>query len=127
MAATPKPAPDPAPATITAQDVAAMIAAAVAKAPPALPAAAPLTARQLEWWVPPWVSCLGAGLFAMTWWIMWTLAPAKGHDPSQLFNMLAQAIVLTGFIGSEKKNDTIAAQAATIAAQTQTSTPPQGA
>lgn len=104
------------------------------------PAAAPITvstpAPATPWWVPPWPVFLAAGLFAMTWWIMWTLAPDKGKDPSQLFNMLAQAIVLTAFIGgvvatvftasrdSQKKNDVIAAQAQTIAAQ---ATPPTGA
>jgi hypothetical protein len=99
------------------------MAASTDPAPPsAVPSAAP-------WWVPPWSVWLGGGLFAMTWWIMWLLAPAAGKEASQLFNMLAQAIVLTAFIGgvvatvytatreSQKKNDTIAAQAAAIAAQ----------
>lgn len=117
MAAAPKPAP----------------AAPGAVQPPAGTLSAPSAAT--PWWVPPWPVFLAAGLFAMTWWIMWTLAPAKGKDPSQLFNMLAQAIVLTAFIGgvvatvftasrdSQKKNETIAAQAKAIASQAPGATP----
>lgn len=104
----------------------------VASAPIAVSSAAPAT----PWWVPPWPVFLAAGLFAMTWWIMWMLAPAKGEKPSELFNMLAQAIVLTAFIGGvvgtvytatrdgQKKNDVIATQSQIIAAQ---ATPPSGA
>jgi hypothetical protein len=91
----------------------------------------------MPWFVPPWPVFLALGLFGLTCWIMWTLAPLPGHDPSQLFNMLAQAIVLTAFIGgpvavafiasrdSQKKNETIAAQAQTIASQVSPQAPPQ--
>lgn len=102
-------------------------ASAPTPAPPPITVSTPAPA--MPWWVPQWPQVLGIGLFAMTWWIMWMLAPAKGEEASQLFNMLAQAIVLTAFIGgvvaavytvtrdSQKKNDVIAAQAQTIAAQ----------
>lgn len=105
-----------------------MPAAAPAPAPPPITASTPAPAT--PWWVPPWPVFLGVALLAMTWWIMYILAPPVGHEASQLFNMLAQAIVLTAFIGgvvatvytatvgNQKKNETIAAQAATIAAQT---------
>lgn len=105
-----------------------MPATTPAPAKPAAPVTAYAPAPVTPWWVPPWPVFLAAGLFAMTWWIMGILAPEKGKDPSQLFNMLAQAIVLTAFIGgvvatvftasrdSQKKNETIAAQAKTIAA-----------
>lgn len=98
-------------------------------APAASPTPASTPAPAQPWWIPPWPVFLGAGLFSMTWWIMWLLAPEKGHDPSQLFNMLAQAIVLTAFIGgvvaavytttrdSQKKNDAIADLTKTIASQ----------
>lgn len=106
----------------------------------ALAAPTPITgstpAPAMPWWVPPWPVFLAAGLFAMTWWIMWILSPVKGKAPDELFKLLAQAIVLTGFIGgvvatvftasrdSQKKNDTIAAQAQVIAAaQTPPSAP----
>ncbi|WP_372785032.1 hypothetical protein [Phenylobacterium sp.] len=52
-----------------------------------------------RWWLPGWPQVLGAGLYAMAFWLLWTLSPAKGAEPSELFNMLAQAIVLNGFIG----------------------------
>lgn len=101
-----------------------------APAPVAPPITASTPAPAQPWWVPPWPVFLATGLFAMTWWIMWVLSPEKGKAPDELFKLLAQAIVLTAFIGgvvaavfttsrdSQKKNEVIAAQAATIAAQT---------
>lgn len=121
MAAAPKPAPAPEPTPVSS---------APAAAAPSLP--------DVPWWIPPWSVFLGGGLFVMTWWLMWMLAPEKGKEPSQLFNMLAQAIVLTAFIGgvvatvytatreSQKKDAANAAQAATIAALTQTQPPTGG-
>lgn len=81
------------------------------------------------WWVPNWNVCLAVGLYVMTFWLLWMLAPAQGQEPSELFKLLAQAIVLTAFVNgvvgavytvsrdSEKKTDTIVAQAKTIAGQ----------
>jgi hypothetical protein len=80
---------------------------------------------------------LASGLYILTFWLLWMLAPEKGKEPSELFKTLAAAIVLTAFVNgvvaavftasrdSQKKNETIAAQAQTIAAQTQP--PPSGA
>ena len=106
--------------------------------PVVAPAPAPITASTpapaMPWWLPQWPQVLGFGIYAMCFWLLWTLSPEKGKEPSQLFNMLAQAIVLTAFVNgvvaavftasrdSQKKNDVIATQAATIAAQT---SPPQ--
>lgn len=84
-----------------------------------------------HWWLQPpsWNVILGVGLYIMTFWLLWMLAPAQGHEPSELFKLLAQAIVLTAFVNgvvgavytasrdSEKKTDTIAAQAKVIAGQ----------
>ncbi len=87
------------------------------------------TPPQAPWWVPPWPVFLAGGLYIMTFWLLWQLAPVQGQEPSELFKLLAQAVVLTAFVGgvcgavytagreSQKKNDTIAAQAQTIAAQ----------
>lgn len=113
-----------------------MPATTPAPAPDSVPAVQPITASTpapaQPWWVPPWPVFLACALVAMTWWIMWVLSPAPGHPPDELFKLLAQAIVLTGFIGgvvatvftasrdSQKKNETIAAQAQIIAAQTNT-------
>ena len=110
------PADKPAPAPVVAPEPSPITASTPAPAQP--------------WWVPPWPVFLATGLFAMTWWIMWVLAPASGKAPDELFKLLAQAIVLTAFIGgvvatvftasrdSQQKNQTIAAQAKVIAAQT---------
>lgn len=80
------------------------------------------------WWIPTWPVCLGVGLYVMTFWILWTLSPAQGQEPSELFKLLAQAIALTAFVSgvvggvytisrdSEKKTETIANQARVIAA-----------
>lgn len=105
--------------------------------PPVVPT--PITASTpapaMPWWVPQWPQVLGTGIFGFSWWIMWMLAPEKGQPPSILFNLLAQAIVISAFVGgvvaavytasrdSAKKNDVIAAQAQTIASQV--ATPPQ--
>lgn len=103
-------------------------------ASPAAPPAAPIfissPAPEPPWWVPPWPVFLAGGLYVMTFWILWVLSPEKGKDPSDLFKTLAGAVVLTAFINGvvaavftasrdgQKKNETIAAQAKTIAAQT---------
>lgn len=88
-----------------------------------------MSARKPPWWVPNWNAVLGAGLYLMTGWILWMLAPAQGQEPSELFKLLAQAVVLTAFVNGavsavyvasrdgEKKNDTIATQARVIAGQ----------
>lgn len=85
------------------------------------------------WWTQPpsWTVTLGLGLYVMTGWILWMLAPTQGHEPSELFKLLSQAIVLTAFVNGvvgavytasrdgQKKNDVIAAQAKVIADQAQ--------
>lgn len=106
--------------------------AATADAPgPVERMAEAITSPTVPWWVPPWPVFLATGLYAMTFWLLWVLSPEKGKDPSDLFKTLAGAIVLTAFVNgvvaavftasrdSQKKNDVIAAQAKTIAAQTQ--------
>lgn len=82
---------------------------------------------RMPWWVPPWPVFLAGGLYLMSFWILWLLAPAQGREPSETFKMLAQAIVLTAFVNgvvatafassrdSQKKNETIAAQARMLA------------
>jgi hypothetical protein len=72
---------------------------------------------------------MGFGLYGMTGWILWMLAPPTGQEPSELFKLIAQAIVLTAFVNGvvgsiyvasrdgQKKNETIAAQAKIIAGQ----------
>lgn len=110
----------------TEEQVAALIAEAVAKVH------ADSRAEAFRAWVPPYPVWLAIGLYAMAFWILYVLSPEKGHEPSELFKTLAGAVVLTAFVNgvvasvfasnrdSQKKNDTIAAQAATIAAQQQT-------
>lgn len=107
-------------------------APARAAAPAAAPEAAP-AAEVVPWYVPPWPVCLAAALYVLTFWILWTLAPVRGQPPSELFKTLAGAIVLTAFVNgvvaavftssrdSQKKNETIAAQARVIAGQPPTS------
>jgi hypothetical protein len=82
------------------------------------------------WWVPNFTTVIGLGLYAMTAWILYLLAPTTGQPPSELFKILAEAVVLTAFINGvvgsvytisrdgQKKNETIAAQAKIIANQT---------
>lgn len=72
---------------------------------------------------------MALGLYALTWWLLWMLAPARGQEPSELFKLLAQAVVLTAFVNGavgalyvasrdgQKKNDTIASQARVLADQ----------
>lgn len=117
---TPAPAPEAAPASepITADQIAAMISAALARA---------MAAPPVPWWVPPWPVMLACGLYIMSFWVLYILAPARGEDASELFKTLATAVVLTAFVNgvvaavftagrdSQKKNDTIAAQARVIA------------
>lgn len=103
--ATPAPTPEPAPIT----------------------ASTPAPAQ--PWWVPPWPVFLATGLYIMSFWILWILSPARGQEPSDLFKTLAGAIILTAFVNgvvaavftasrdSQKKNETIAAQAKVIAGQ----------
>ena len=81
------------------------------------------------WWVPNWNVCLAVGLYLLTAWLLYILAPAQGEEPSELFKTLASAIVMTAFINGvvaavftasrdgQKKNETIAAQAKVIADQ----------
>jgi hypothetical protein len=97
-------------------------------APPPITASTPAPAQ--PWWVPPWPVFLATGLYGMTFWLLWVLSPEKGKDPSDLFKTLAGAIVLTAFVNgvvaavftasrdSQRKNETIAAQAKVIASQT---------
>jgi hypothetical protein len=130
MAATkPAPASDAAPASpkIATADVAKMIADAVAKT-----AAPPPAEQVIPWFIPTWPVVLGVGLYAMSFWVLYILAPAKHEGPSELFKTLASAVIITAFINgvvaavytaardSQKKNDTIAAQARAIAAQSPT-------
>lgn len=82
-----------------------------------------------QWRWPNFPEIMGGALFALTAWILYRLAPAPGKDPSELFKLLAQAVVLTGFIGGpiaalytatrdgQKKNDVIATQAKLLADQ----------
>lgn len=100
-----------------------------AAGPPAITASTPAPAQ--PWWIPPWNVWLGAALFGLTCWIMHVLAPVGGKEPSQLFNMLAQALVLTAFVGGTVATVytiTVSAQkkagAAAPAAATQDQPPP---
>ncbi len=102
----------------------------MSEAPTPVMVAAASTPPPKPWWLPEWPQVLATGLFAMTWWIFYILSPAKAAKPSELFNMLAQALVLTALTGgvvgavytvsrdSQKKNEIIAAQAQAIASQT---------
>lgn len=38
------------------------------------------------------------GLFVLTGFILWWSRPAAGEEPSEFFKVIAQAIVLTGFL-----------------------------
>ncbi|HEX3887364.1 MAG TPA: hypothetical protein VHW05_07680 [Phenylobacterium sp.] len=104
-----------------------MISAAVAKSSAA--------ARQgVPWWMPTWPVTLGFGLYAMSFWVLYVLAPPQGQEPSELFKTLAGAVVITAFINgvvaavytasrdSQQKNATIAAQAHAIAKQASSTT-----
>lgn len=107
------------------------LAAEPVPVPAAAPSPASLTpaAQVAPWWVPSWPVCLAVGLYVMVFWILWMLAPAKGAEASELFKTLAAAIVLTAFVNgvvaavftssrdSQKKNETIAAQARLIASR----------
>lgn len=93
------------------------------------PVTTPARDPVMPWWVPSWPVFLATGLYILTFWLLWMLAPAKGEAPSELFKTLAGAIVLTAFVNgvvaavftssrdSQKKNDVIAAQARVIAGQ----------
>ncbi|HZZ67368.1 MAG TPA: hypothetical protein VFE18_04265, partial [Phenylobacterium sp.] len=110
-----------------ATEAAKMISDAVAKKSAAAPQGVP-------WWMPTWPVTLGFGLYAMSFWVLFVLAPPQGQGPSELFKTLAGAVVITAFINgvvaavytasrdSQKKNDTIAAQAHAIARQASSTT-----
>jgi hypothetical protein len=85
--------------------------------------------RPGPWWIPSLPVGMALGLYALTWWLLWMLAPARGQEPSELFKLLAQAVVLTAFVNGavgalyvasrdgQNKNDTIATQARVLADQ----------
>ena len=70
------------------------------------------------WW-PDTAGWLAIGLYCITLWLLYILSPAKGEEPSELFKLLAQAVVLTAFVNGvvaaaytasrdgSKKNETI--------------------
>lgn len=88
------------------------------------------------WWVPPFPVMMGFALYILTWWLLWQLSPAKGQEPSELFKLLAQAVVLTAFVNGavgavyvasrdgQRKNDIIAQQAKVLADQSVTAQTP---
>lgn len=41
---------------------------------------------------------MAIGLFGLTAWILWLSKPVAGHEPSEFFKIIAQAVVITGFI-----------------------------
>lgn len=41
---------------------------------------------------------MALGLFSMTAWVLWLARPIGGAEPSEFFKILAQAVVITGFI-----------------------------
>jgi len=68
-------------------------------APPEPPKAAPPTARPPAlWWLPSYPVILAAGLYGMSFWLLYILSPGRGDPPSDLFKTLATAIVLTAFV-----------------------------
>jgi hypothetical protein len=43
---------------------------------------------------------MAIGLFGLTAWVLWLARPIHGAPPSEFFKVLAQAVVITGFINS---------------------------
>lgn len=41
---------------------------------------------------------MAMGLFGLTAWVLWLARPLNGAEPSEFFKILAQAVVITGFI-----------------------------